>query len=170
MLERKNALISLCMVCAVRFWTSLFFSSWWEPAAQPCALDHSPYSRRAQKKSTSEANYFCFNSLFISIPGSASRGNSPPPPAARGERLLIGSAGPAFTHEPGHTDYASGERIGRVSAIWRSLSRFAGRGQPLDEVLIESRIRRFSLCPAARSLLATFARAGCAYRAQENRL
>jgi hypothetical protein len=32
-----------------------------EPAAQLCALDRSSYSRRAQKKSTAEANYFYFN-------------------------------------------------------------------------------------------------------------
>jgi hypothetical protein len=38
----------------------MFFSSWWEPVAQPCALDRSSYSRRAQKKSTAEANYFYF--------------------------------------------------------------------------------------------------------------
>jgi hypothetical protein len=50
----------------------LFFSSWWEPAAQPRALDHSSspdhssYSRRAQKKSTAEANYFYFNSSLSS--------------------------------------------------------------------------------------------------------
>jgi hypothetical protein len=37
-----------------------------------CALDHSLYSRRAQKKSTAEANYFYFNSSFISFPGAAS--------------------------------------------------------------------------------------------------
>src|SRR6266576_2567452 len=40
---------------------SLFFSSWWEPAAQACALDRSSYSRRAQKKSTAEANFFWKN-------------------------------------------------------------------------------------------------------------
>jgi hypothetical protein len=60
----------------------LFFSSWWELAAQPCALDRSSYSRRAQKKSTAEANYFYFNSSFISIPGAASPGNGAPAPAA----------------------------------------------------------------------------------------
>src|SRR5260370_6216568 len=40
---------------------SLFFSSRWEPAAQPCALDRSSYSRRARRKSTVEANYFWKN-------------------------------------------------------------------------------------------------------------
>jgi len=47
--------------------------SWWEPAAQPCALDRSSYSRRVQKKSTAEANYF-----FISIPRAAWRENGAP--------------------------------------------------------------------------------------------
>jgi hypothetical protein len=64
--SEKNDLISLYVVRVVRFRTSLFFSSWWEPAAQPCALGHSSYSRRAQKKSTAEANYFYFNSSLFS--------------------------------------------------------------------------------------------------------
>jgi hypothetical protein len=39
---------------------SFFFSSWCEPAAQPCPLDRSSYGRRTQEKSTAEANYFLF--------------------------------------------------------------------------------------------------------------
>src|SRR5258708_4101853 len=46
-----------------RFFSS-FFSLGWEPAAQPYALDRSFYSRRAQRKSTAEANYFYFNSWW----------------------------------------------------------------------------------------------------------
>src|ERR1700745_683069 len=43
------------------------------PAAQPCALDRSSYSRRAQEKSTAEANYFYFNSSSRLAGGPASR-------------------------------------------------------------------------------------------------
>lgn len=40
-----------------------------EPAAQPCALDRSSYSRRAGEKSTVEANYFGGNEWDVpSVP------------------------------------------------------------------------------------------------------
>src|SRR5271168_1625886 len=39
-----------------------FFSPRWEPAAQPCALDRSSYSRRGQKKSTAKQR-----TIFISM-------------------------------------------------------------------------------------------------------
>src|SRR5437879_10685201 len=39
---------------------------WWEPAAQPCPLVRSSYSRRGQGKSTAEAEYSLFQFLVRS--------------------------------------------------------------------------------------------------------
>jgi hypothetical protein len=46
-----------------------------EPAAQPLPLDRSSYSRRAQKKSTAEANYF----PWFSAPSREDFSFDPPP-------------------------------------------------------------------------------------------
>jgi hypothetical protein len=84
-----------------------------EPAAQPCALDRSSYSRRARRKSTAEANYFV--SILRNVPQFPLSKNGKPPVCPRFSRSHHRRSGGLLEPLPNYeSDLVENSSLGRV--------------------------------------------------------